>query len=440
MDKLTPFSLLFASIPEGMILVFISLVLLGYEPKGKLKNIFVLSVLNSIILAILRFYFPFGVHTLLGLVMLGFSIWTILRIDLTKSFIIAVFGLIVLGLVESIFIPLLAGLFGLSLDTIRSNDIVRTFIAYPHMIVITLTGFSARRKKWILVDLNSLVITKSNLAMVLVFLLHIFFITFFNLTSFIDRANFLFTSVTMFPITLNLFFVSSLIFSILFIRKLFTMAETEAMVTVQETYIKSVNELFDSYRTQRHDFHNHIQTLYIMIVKSGNEDALKYLELVLNDFEELNELIRLKNPAIAALLQAKTAFAISKNISLQITASSSLEGLKIKSHELVSILGNLIDNAIEAVDRDPNECKDRKVTISISRVQSFFLFQISNPGVIPQNDLDKIFDDGYTTKDRSIHLGLGLSNVKKLTVKNKGEIAFQSIEGAGTLFTVLLPV
>jgi sensor histidine kinase regulating citrate/malate metabolism len=217
------------------------------------------------------------------------------------------------------------------------------------------------------------------------------------------------------------------------------MAETEALVSAQEAYIKSVNELFDSYRTQRHDFHNHIQTLYVMIVNSGNEDALKYLELVLNDFEELNELIRLKNPAIAALLQAKTAFAISKNISLQFTATSSLEGLKIKSHELVSILGNLIDNAIEAVDRDPKECKNRKVTVSISRFQNFFLFQISNPGVIPQNDLDKIFDDGYTTKEPSIHLGLGLSNVKKLTVKNKGEIAFQSIEGAGTLFTVLLP-
>ncbi|MDA8211169.1 MAG: ATP-binding protein [Clostridia bacterium] len=439
MDKLTPFSFIFASIPEGMVLVFISLVLLGYIPKGRFIRIFIIAMLNSIILAILRFYFPFGVHTLIGLVILGFSIWKILRIELIKSFIIAVFGLIVLGLVESIFIPLLAKLFSLSIDTIRNNDIVRTFIAYPHLIFISLIGILAWKKEWKLVDLYSLVITKANLAVTLVFLLHIFFVTFINLTSFVDGANFLYANLIRYPVAINLFFVSSLVFSILLIRKLFSMAETEALVKAQEAYIKSINDIIDSFRAQRHDFHNHLQTLYVMISKSGNREALNYLNSVLSDFDELNELIRLKNPAIAALLQAKMALASLKNISLEISVSASLEGLKIKSHELVSILGNLIDNAIEAIDWDSQECKENKITVTLSRFQSFFLFQISNPGVIPQDDLDNIFSVGFTTKDGSKHSGLGLSTAKKITVKNKGQIAVQSTEGTGTQFTVLLP-
>jgi two-component system sensor histidine kinase AgrC len=174
-----------------------------------------------------------------------------------------------------------------------------------------------------------------------------------------------------------------------------------------------------------------------MIAATKHVEAISYLDSLLDDSDELNELIRLKHSALAALLKAKVVIAKSKDIDFQILIKASLENIKIKPHEVVNIMGNLIDNAIEALENlAPG---NRKLIFSITSSKGFFTFHVINSGIIKKEILDNIFEKHFTTKDQSKHSGIGLSTVKKLVIKNKGDIGVNSSPENGTVFTVILP-
>lgn len=215
------------------------------------------------------------------------------------------------------------------------------------------------------------------------------------------------------------------------------MAEGEAIMEIQKQHFMNVDDLFNSYRALRHDFNNHLQTVYEMIAASGNTEAITYLDTILDEHDDLNELIRLKHSALAALLKAKIAVTASKGINFRCSIHTSLENIKIKPHELVNIIGNLIDNAIDAVKG--LESESRNISLQVTYSERYFSFMISNFGVIEKHLLEKIFKETFTTKDISKHSGLGLSTVKKLVIKNNGKIQANSNPEVGTVFTVTLP-
>lgn len=440
MDKLPIFSAIFQSIPEAIILVGTSLILLGYTIRKKVKVVVFIGVINSLILILIRSFFPFGFHTIIGLFAFSLTLWSILKIDLFRSFIIASFGIVLLGVLESLYIPFLSSILNLSMENILNSTLIRTFITYPHLVTLAIIGVLAERNNWSFIKIDSLVISKSNLALIIVVLLHLFFIAFFNLTFYFNRTSFSFNYLTQIPLIINVFFISSLLVAIISIKRLFSMAEKETLITTQEIYFKNVDDLFNSYRAQRHDFHNHLQAVYAMTANSGNNEAITYLDSVLDDFEELNDLVRLKHSALAALLKAKVALANSKHINLHYSIQTSLENIKIKPHELVNILGNLIDNAIEAIEDNDKIAKEAQTLfIEITRQNNQYKFFIANPGPIKEDNIEKIFDENFTTKNFLKHSGLGLSTVKKLVNKNEGEIILQSNKETGTQFTIILP-
>lgn len=109
--------------------------------------------------------------------------------------------------------------------------------------------------------------------------------------------------------------------------------------------------------------------------------------------------------------------------------------------QLVSILGNLIDNALEATLS--HHGKGGKVTVILSDFGKELIFEVEDQGPgIATEDLDKIFTRGYTTKTSQGH-GIGLDLVKSLTEHLGGLITVESIEaetgGNGSRFTLYLP-
>lgn len=423
----------FQSIPESIILLSTSLTLFGYKVKNNLRKVMFIGIINSLFLMIIRAYFPFGFHTLFGLVFLSFSLWKQLKINIVKSFIITAFGITILGVLESIFVPVLLQVFDLTMEKVLSQQSLRIIIAYPHLFTLTIISMVAHKTNWHLIDLDSVIISKSNFALIIIVLLHMLFLAFFNLSHYLYEIDILFNALPF----INLFIVTSLILSILLIKRLFLMAEGEATMKIQEQHFKNVDDLFNSYRAIRHDFNNHIQAVYGMIAASGNSEATTYLDSILDEYDELNELMRLKHSALAALLKAKIALTTSKGINFHCSVHTSLENIKIKPHELVNIVGNLIDNAIDAVE--DLEAENRYISLQIMYIEGYFSLMISNFGVIEKHLLQKIFKETFTTKDISQHSGLGLSTVKKLVTKNKGEIRVKSSPETGTVFTVMLP-
>ena len=96
---------------------------------------------------------------------------------------------------------------------------------------------------------------------------------------------------------------------------------------------------------------------------------------------------------------------------------------------------NLIMNARQAIRGKGT------ITVRTYTADRSVFVEISDTGVgIPAKNLDRIFDPGFTTKGVGIGTGLGLSICYQIIQDHRGEITVRSEEGAGTTFTIRLPV
>lgn len=233
------------------------------------------------------------------------------------------------------------------------------------------------------------------------------------------------------------------LFSCLFIYLVFrfiTKSRETAVQSTQEMYIQNVDLMFATIRSQRHDFLNHVQTMYALLSKGKKEDQMRYMKELIEEINEVNDIIRIGHPAIAALIQAKIALAMRTKIAFNYHFTG-LDGLSlgVKSVDTVKIIGNLIDNAFDEVNKFPPG--ERVVTVNGWSGSNHLKISVTNP-VDPNFQLDdynKMFAIGYSTKGIGEHQGLGLSVVKERVEYYKGTIEV-SVEDGFICFQISIPM
>lgn len=187
---------------------------------------------------------------------------------------------------------------------------------------------------------------------------------------------------------------------------------------IYETYIPIVENMVDEIKRQQHDYHNHIQTMQTMLDVLP-EEAKKYMV----KFEEqsvLHDLMKLDNKIIMAFLYAKYNKAKEKGVHLTIELKEYFLHADITDYELVEIYGILIDNAIEATT---NTKVEGIVKIVLEKEKNQFVFRISNPSEkITNQQIQKFFEKGYSTKKESMNHGIGLYKVRKILKEKSGTI------------------
>lgn len=201
--------------------------------------------------------------------------------------------------------------------------------------------------------------------------------------------------------------------------------------------LKTVNDQMNALnlklREQRHDFLNHLQVVYSLLEMQEYKDATEYLETVYTQLHSVSKVLRTKLTAFNALLQAKTADCEQKNIHLEMDIRSTLEDLAAPSWELCCIIGNLLDNAIDAA----SEADHPEITFTVIESLRACEFRISNNGpLIPEDMRETIFEAGVSTKGEG-H-GMGLNIVRQRLSELGGVITLLS-EDDRTTFSVLLP-
>jgi sensor histidine kinase regulating citrate/malate metabolism len=241
--------------------------------------------------------------------------------------------------------------------------------------------------------------------------------------------------ILMITVNIVIFIVVLLLF--ILTRKLFLSAKQEKIVEVQELYIGHLRELVKFIRSQRHDFVNHLQAVYVLLKTGEIEKAQKYIEELYQDVKITGEILRVNIPELSALLMVKTGVATARDISFVIEIESNLKMLKIKPIEINTVVGNLLDNAFEAVEF--LKAKDKRVALKIFETSKWYVFQVGNTGYISQELLSKLFIPGFSTKPGGKNKGFGLASVKSVVEKNKGRIIVSSNKKRGIKFTVILP-
>lgn len=215
---------------------------------------------------------------------------------------------------------------------------------------------------------------------------------------------------------------------------------TELEALVRE--LDSVQGLTDALRAQQHEFSNRLHVLSVLLGMGDYEEVRAYLqEISTTDSATAEELrSRIAPPALAALLLAKITVAAERGILLAVTPDSRLDYSGQDPLAPLTIVGNLIDNAMDAV---AESSPPRRITVRLAHDPDAdaVLLAVADrgPGVPPEL-VDRLFRDGYTTKGprAGLQRGLGLALVHRLVNQLGGAITVESAGGA--TFRVTLPV
>lgn len=185
-------------------------------------------------------------------------------------------------------------------------------------------------------------------------------------------------------------------------------------------------------RAQRHDFLNHLQVVYSLLEMGESSEAADYLERIYRELRTVSKVLRTKVTAFNALLQVKNAACEDRGIRLEMDIRSTLEGLPMPAWELCCVIGNLMDNAMDALaDR-----LDGHIRLMVEDDLKGFRFTVSNNGpAIPPEIRETIFEPGVSTRGEG--RGMGLSIVRGTLADYGGSIALEPEEN--TAFTVWIP-
>lgn len=197
--------------------------------------------------------------------------------------------------------------------------------------------------------------------------------------------------------------------------------------------------LVDSMRANNHDFTNKLHVILGLIQIGEYEKAQNYIQNISIIQRETVTFVmhNIENSSLAALLIGKIARASECNVKFSLKENSTYKekDIDIPSEALVTITGNLIDNALDAMNRSHKECKELSIGIYSKPGDLLLIVQDSGPG-IPKDIREAIFEKGFSTKGKG--RGLGLYHTKQLILSLGGEIFVESQVGKGCCFTVKL--
>ncbi|PFO07847.1 two-component system sensor histidine kinase DcuS [Bacillus sp. AFS076308] len=196
----------------------------------------------------------------------------------------------------------------------------------------------------------------------------------------------------------------------------------------------------DALRSQTHEFMNKLHVILGLAQMKIYDQLTDYVKQISSSFQTEEGFLtaRIKDPVIAGFIIGKSSFAREQGAVLTITENSYFPRQKSNEfvQDIVTVLGNLIDNSIEAL----KGCQEKKVEVEFLTSQNDeLIIKVSDTGMgMSQEVEEQIFERGFSTKgnNRGIGMYLVLEAVKKLN----GKISILSEPGKGAILQVAIPV
>lgn len=189
----------------------------------------------------------------------------------------------------------------------------------------------------------------------------------------------------------------------------------------QQTYayqnqLEVIMESQNRVRALRHDMKNHILALQILVQRKEVEETNKYLDSMKNFMTNPEEYVKTGNDVVDSLLNYKIQKA-NEVLNVVETKISIPEQLRLRSFDLNVLLGNLLDNAIDA----SMQTEDKKLKITIKLDKGILFLNICNSCQMIADEKKNFWE---TTKEDKANHGIGLKNVRRIVEKYHGDITF----------------
>jgi two-component system CitB family sensor kinase len=205
--------------------------------------------------------------------------------------------------------------------------------------------------------------------------------------------------------------------------------------------MNAVTGLSNALRAQEHEYTNRLHAIAGLLDLGESDEARHYLDEIIEHAVTSGEDLRARvgPPAVAALLLAKTAVGAERGVAVQVTDDSYLEAPVDQANLLLTVVGNLVDNAIDATSGHDGR---REVTVHLAQDgEGVVVVEVTDTGPgVPADAVRLVCTDGWSTKPPrgDLRRGIGLALVERLVTRRGGSVTAHP--GPGGRFVVRLPM
>ncbi len=184
---------------------------------------------------------------------------------------------------------------------------------------------------------------------------------------------------------------------------------------------EEIREIYLNMRSWRHDYHNHLQVMKAQLAMGQVAEMGRYLDDLEKNLDSVDTYVKSGNLMTDAILNSKLSMAKEKNIRVNCKAVLPAR-IPVEDVDLCVLLGNLLDNALEACDELEEQCRFLRIYMVVKGAQLYISIQNS-----AKEDLD-FNERNYISKKRGNH-GLGMKRVKALTDRYEGYLILANEPG-----------
>ena len=202
--------------------------------------------------------------------------------------------------------------------------------------------------------------------------------------------------------------------------------------------LTGVKNYVEALRSQTHDFMNKLHVILGMVRLKCYDELSEYIARISSEQEEETDFVaqRIKDPVLAGFWIGKLSRARELGVYLRLQPDSFMPNLDNIdfTNDLVTLIGNLVDNAMEALQ----DAERKRVRLTLTRETAHLFIEVQDSGGgIPAELQSDVFTKGFSTK--AANRGFGLALVKKVLERRSGELSLESSPQTGTTFRIKIP-
>ncbi len=214
-----------------------------------------------------------------------------------------------------------------------------------------------------------------------------------------------------------------------------TILRNRTELTRMAEELTGVNHMVDALRSNTHEFMNKLQVILGLLRIGDPGEAEKYITGISREHTEVVSplLHKIQNKNLGALILGKISHCRELDIEFNLSSNSSVPPVSsfLSGNAFVTLVGNLLENAIEAVNAKPKDAGDRSVTLMVREDERSLVVTVDDTGdgMTPE-EIERILKGGYSTKGR--HRGTGMRLIRSVLAFSGGEIQIDSEKGVGS--------
>ncbi|MFB4164390.1 sensor histidine kinase [Alteribacillus sp. JSM 102045] len=203
--------------------------------------------------------------------------------------------------------------------------------------------------------------------------------------------------------------------------------------------LSDIKRYSDDLRSQNHEYTNKLYTLSGYLHLRQTKEAIQLIEEETMNQDKRTAILfsQIKDTTVQAILVGKSGRASEMKIKFEVDNASQMEPLPdhMSPTKIISILGNVIDNALDAAKSNPKP----EVNFFVTDIGNDVVFEISDNGPGLPAEVDILMKKGFSTKQSNNKRGYGLAIIRETVSHLNGMLEFDNHPQGGAIFSIYLP-